>query len=63
MDIKRTVVAYDGLEESPKVLYWGSYFGKRFGADVRTVTVIDPPEFGPEISEQDAYYLNAEKYY
>lgn len=63
MDIKRTVVAYDGSEESQKALNWGIYFGKKFGAAVRTVTVIAPPEFGPEISEQDDYYLNAKKYY
>lgn len=63
MDIKRTVVAYDGSNESQKALNWGIYFGKKFGADVRTVTVIAPPELGPEINEQDEYYLNADKYY
>jgi nucleotide-binding universal stress UspA family protein len=63
MDIKRVVVSYNGSEESQKALNWGIYFGKVFGADLRTVTVVAPPVLGLVTSETDNYYLNAKNHY
>lgn len=49
MEIKKTVVAYDGSSESERALNWAVDLAGKLRSEVVVVSVVKPPEFSPTI--------------